>query len=229
MAVNDQDYSKEDFCPGPTKAVKTAMILALRDGIASQGLQSVDPVLSKTLNISTEFPYKESEFPCVFLQTHFNTMQWSGINDFNLVNYVDSETQVDVTEPMLSGVYQCDILLNIYAFSNEERDALMDAIMNMLMFGHLHNTTNQFVNSLDNAQYTHMNTMRAHPIIGQDQTLQGELPWQDDWIVYFNSIMFKVVGVCLSRLDRIGLVKLTGINLYPTIEEVALEESGEWV
>ena len=112
---------------GVTKAIKRMFILALREGLNASPMASSDPVIRK-LQVSAEYPLKEVQYPSLWVTSNLSDIEWMSLNSvlYTPEGYPHNTASLTAT-----------INVEIITLSAEERDASVDALVNMIMFGQL--------------------------------------------------------------------------------------------
>lgn len=196
--------SKEPLQIGVTKSLKTMFVLAIREGLNSQLLQSVDPVIKKAKdNVSMEYPVEELQYPGIWLTASFSSLKWDSINR-------------ELLHPdgfkFNRGEFDAQISLEIIALSNEERDALVDALVNMIMFGSLESDSDAFYNFLVNEPYIAITPLLGEVKLSQDGVNIGT-PWNPNKVAYTKTVTFSVTGHFAQRLDNRQLIDLRALDI----------------
>lgn len=189
---------------GITKSLKTMFVLATRAGLSSNLLQSVDPVISKAKNnVSLDYPVTQLEYPGIWLTTSFNSLKWNSING-ELIHPDGYKYNI--------GEFDATINFEVIALSNEERDAMTDALANMVMFGSLETDSDAFYRFLVEEPYIALTPLLGEVKLSQDGVNIGT-PWDPNQIAYTKTISFSVVGEFAQRLDNKLLIPLREIHL----------------
>lgn len=189
---------------GVTKSLKTMFVLAIRAGLNSDLLQAIDPVIRKAKdNVSMEYPVEQLDYPGIWLTASFNSLKWDSLN---------RELLHPDGYKFNRGEFDAQISLEIIALSNEERDALVDALVNMIMFGSLESDSDAFYRFLVNEPYIAITPLLGEVKLSQDGVNIGT-PWNPNTIAYTKTVSFTVTGHFAQRLDNRRLIDLRAIDL----------------
>lgn len=220
MIGADKPVEQETRQLGITKSLKTMFVLATRAGLSSSLLQAVDPVIKKAKdNVSLDYPVTQLEYPGIWLTTAFNTLKWNSING-ELIHPEGYKYNM--------GEFEATISFEVIALSNEERDAMTDALANMVMFGSLETDSDAFYRFLAEEPYIALTPLLGEVKLSQDGVNIGT-PWDPNQIAYTKTVSFNVVGEFAQRLDNKVLIPLREINfsVYGTDNDQIFPSSDE--
>lgn len=192
---------------GVTKSLKKLFILAFREGLKSANLQTNDPVIKRLENnVSAEYPVDKVKYPSLWITTSFNRLSWQDMNPYYVAELPGGAYKYKI------GELEASINVEILALSNEERDAITDAMANMILFGHVESDSNRFLKFLINEPYLNVTPILSELSVSPEAVTFGS-PWNENQIVYTRSISFKTYGEFAQRLDNNALIDLREINL----------------
>lgn len=189
---------------GPAKAIKRMFVVACREGLKSSNLQANDPAIRKAVgNVLVEYPVERKQYPSIWVTSSFSSMEWQDINSY----YVSDEGF-----KFKRGHFEATVNYEVLALSNEERDALADGLVNMVMFGHVESDSNQFRQAIIDEEYLDVTPALARLVVGPEGVTVGT-PWDPGQLAYTRQVSFPVYGEFYQRLDNRSLVPLRAIDV----------------
>lgn len=189
---------------GLTKALKRMFVIAARRGLSSPNLASVDPVITRAAgNVGVEYPVKQVQYPSIWVTSTFKTVEWQDLAP-------SYETLED--KGYKRGHFEASINYEVMALSNEERDSLADAMLNMILYGHIESSSNQFRQAMVDEEYLAVAPILAAPRLGPEGMTVGT-PWDDSTLCYTRQISFDTYGEFYQRLGQVQLVPLREIDV----------------
>lgn len=187
---------------GVTKALKRMFVLATRQGLDSIVLKEVDPVIAKA-KVSAEYPIDKVSYPSIWVTSSFGNLSWISLNSMLVTNE---------GIPYNMGEFIATIHYEAIALTAEERDALIDALVNMVMFGQLQSDSDKFYKYLANEPYLRLTMMNGEMKLAPESVTVGT-PFDERQIAYTRSASFTVHGEFAQRLDNRQLIKLSDIDI----------------
>lgn len=187
---------------GITKSLKKMYVLAIREGLKSINLQSIDPVIKK-LKASAEYPIERVQYPSLWITTSVGSLSWISMN---------SQLETPGGFPYNRGAFDATIHVEAIALTAEERDAAVDAVINMVMFGHLEDDANLFYKYLVEEPFIDLAPLNSEVKLSSESITFGT-PWDERQIAYARSVSFPTYGEFVQRLDTGQLVDLRKIDI----------------
>ena len=206
-------------------ASKLAMVEALREVFDSEW----PPALGiKPKAIDIEYAERSEQWPFVLVQFNPGNISWTGINpdEFTPVTGIPNVDWSRYRQGMFDGNFQFTIL----ALSSGERDRLLDAMMELFMFGRL----NPFAEEV-------FTTLEDHDLIGitlNEATMESVAasvgvgtPWETEELIYEASFSLSCFGTFYADAYNQQLVALDDVLTYPLLnDEVFVDDGrGAWV
>ena len=185
---------------GVTKAIKRMFILALREGLSASPMASSDPVIRK-LQVSAEYPLKEVQYPSLWVTSNLSDIEWMSLNSvlYTPEGYPHNTASLTAT-----------INVETITLSAEERDASVDALVNMIMFGQ--STDSPYYRYLIEEEYLHLTPVDGSLRLSSEGVTFGT-PWDERQIAYTRTVSFSSYIEFDMRLDTGELLPLREINI----------------
>lgn len=210
--------------PGPVEPTKRAVIRALREALLGTGLSEND----NDLHIDMEYPYKEEQYPSIWVQFSLSSLQSSG-----LAHVTKSPEGKEIQQWMYDG----RVTLTIVALSSLERDRISDRLISLLAFskaplradgeeGPLGRPHKTFFGSLTENPYVAITPNLGTLSPGGQSTTMGTA-WQNDKPAYEDSYSFTLHGEFNAVYER-GQYRLSRIDIVPELIPPT-PAKGEWI
>jgi hypothetical protein len=203
------DAPESSTAPQFIVAVKKAVVKALKNTFTTENYP--DPIL-QNMSVSMEYPTEVENYPGVWVGFSFKDMQSIGIGNPVFTDPGPPQRRYQLW--MFGGT----VTMTIVALTSKERDAISDKIIQMYAFHRLNDATNTFVKYLKDYPYIYMNVNNDILRTEGESTTVGA-PWQQDVLVYENSIAFDLVGQFASQLPTGVLIRLSEIRPVPFFQD----------
>lgn len=195
---------------GLKDGLKHAFVTAFRAGLTDEFWQNLSPVMKDPRpedHVLPEFPTVPMEFPIVRVDVTINTIHWTTMQ----------RNELDATgNPRKTGRATPNVTVYFYALSAKQRDRLMDAYINMLLFWTVKPDHMAFTKCLAGWPGIGIHPVLNRMSIGQDNAGKG-IPWCEDDYVYMNTLSFdaEVVFYMEPKPQDIALIEEVNVHANP--------------
>jgi hypothetical protein len=196
---------------GLTTSIKNAFVLGLRESIKPSLWHELDPALDQLdedKNTYPEFPQVKTEFPFVRVSANISEIQQSNVGRWH---------EDDNGMPVQDGKCKASCSIYVYAMSSQQRNRLIDAYINIIMFSHLRPSSSVLMSYLHKASGAKIDIDTTSLQIGSDSVSKG-IPWDSDTYVYTNYISFNAIVNFAARLDTSDFFTISEIDVEPLSE-----------
>lgn len=200
-------------------AAKVSIVEALRAAYKS-------PNIDMTPNfIGIEYPEQEVDWPAILVEFNPSDIRWTGVmpDELEKLPFGDFKRY---RKGHFAGTYS----FSIYALTSQERDRLMDSIIQLFLMGDLNADTKKFFDTVENHDLISQIIMHDH-VTTVGTTVSAGTPWGSDDIVYEGSLRVDIAGgeFYADAYDS-TLVPLSSISVIAEIEGQEEDDAHEdWV
>lgn len=187
---------------GLRTGIKHAFVEAFRKGLTDGFWGTIDESMNDVRpedHVLPEFPVRKQEFPIVRLDVSLNTVNWTSMQRYRYD---------EAGKPKQTGMCTPNVTVYVYALSALQRDRIMDAYTNMLLFSYVHPESTAFSNTLEQWPGMGIQPHLDKLSFGQDNAGTG-IPWAQDQYIYMSTLSFDATVV---------------FYMQPTDESIALIE-----
>jgi len=162
------------------------------------------------LNIDMEYPYKEEEYPGIWVRFSLSKIQASGLSPDIYTN--DEIYRVWHFEGTVSFV--------VIALSSKERDLISDGVIEAYAFAAVMPTASSFYTTIQSSDLVNI-TLQSDILSSGGQTETVGTPWDDDKIAYEDRYSFEVIGQVRSRVQPgVVFTNLSEVQVGSTLTNV---------
>lgn len=221
----------QEFLPesmgGPIEAVKTAVILALRDAITGTSMR----LANSKINVDMEYPLELTQYPGIWVQFSLTKLQRAGlaheVMTSRTVNEGTPEEYIN-WEPVQEWAFEGRVTMTIVALTSLERDKIADMLVAMLAFSRPpmrirtkpqdtkeHKT---LLTELANNPYIYMTLNTDQIIIGGQSMAQAPFD-PENILTYEDNYSMDMVGQFAIKFQNDGLFTLARIDEVQTMAD----------
>ena len=162
------------------------------------------------LNIDIEYPYKEEQYPGIWVRFSPSKIQSSGLNP-------NTHTP---TEIYSIWHFEGTFSMTIIALSSKERDLISDGLIEAYAFASVMPSASIFYQTITSSNLINI-SLQSDIITSSGQTETVGTPWDDDKIAYEDRYSFEVVGQVRSRVQPgVVFTNLSEIQVASTLTNV---------